>query len=79
MIPDVNTSQGQQAMKAIAKLQFSPDFKVYMGYLQLELDGLRKQNDRFSGDQLKWNQGKCQDLQAILDLPLLCSTIIKKH
>lgn len=64
---------------ALAHLQFQPDFKIFMEYLAEQLAMHRKENDTRVGDVLKWNQGRCQVLQEILDLPDDARTIIKKH
>ncbi len=75
---DFNLNTDQQAIKAIARLQFHEDFKIYTQFLQNKIDALRKKNDHLSGDSLMWGQGHCQCLQKILDLPLVAREIIKK-
>ncbi len=76
---DTRYRDDQQTVKAVARLKFHDDFKVYTRFLQRELDNLRKKTDTATGDVLYWNQGKAQLLQIVLDLPDLASKIIKNN
>jgi len=75
---DLNVRADKEVVRAVAKLQFQDDFKIYSSYLQGELDALRKQTDTATGDLLKWFQGRAQMLQMLVDLPEMCRDIIKK-
>ncbi len=74
---DSKNREHREAIKALAHLQFKDDFKRYFKYLQSELDILRKCNDTLTNDHLKWNQGKCQMLQEILNQPGIARKLIK--
>jgi hypothetical protein len=74
---DMNNRDHQSVIKAIAHLQFTDDFKRYSNFLQSQLDALRIKNDNCIGDQLKWNQGKCQWAQDVLNLPEIARNILK--
>ena len=64
---------------AVVRLKSMDDFKLYMAFLQSRLDGFRKLNDNLTGDALKWNQGKCQAIQEIINDPDLAMEIKRKH
>ncbi|WP_300456641.1 hypothetical protein [Desulfobacula sp.] len=66
-----------RTVKALARLQFNEEFKTYTKFLESSLDTLRRKNDTLTGELLKWNQGKCQALQIILDHPCVASKILK--
>lgn len=61
--------QGKELYRAVIRLQHNEDFQTYMEYLQKKLNNYRKENDRQTTVILQWNQGKCQILQELLDLP----------
>ncbi len=67
----------EDAYKAVARLHHNDDFKIFMKYLQRKLDICRKENDRQTAVILQWNQGKCQALQEILNLPEMARQILK--
>ncbi len=69
--------QGEELYRAVIRLQYNDDFQTYMKYLQKELNNYRKENDRQTAVILQWNQGKCQMLQELLDLPDVARKKIK--
>ncbi len=70
-------NEKETAYKALLRLQYNEDFQEYMKFLQKILNVYRKENDRRTDVILQWNQGKCQILQELLDLPDVARKKIK--
>lgn len=60
---------GKEAGEGLVRLSLNPDFKAVMLFLQTRLDTMRKRGDHLTGQDRDWNQGQCQALQFVLDLP----------
>jgi len=71
------TAADKDAVSAMVRLRNNPDFIAYQVWLAKQLDAQRRQNDQLTGDHLKWSQGQCQAMQAILDVPDVAVKILK--
>lgn len=60
---------GPDAAKAMIRLEYDQDFQAYQRYLKDFLDRTRRFGDTAIGHEKEWNQGWCQCLQFLVDLP----------
>lgn len=57
------------AAEAFIRLQHNQDFKAYQEYLALFQTETREKGDILISPHKEWNQGWCQCLTYVLDLP----------
>jgi len=78
MFDTSNKQVDRQAAGALLRLPFHEDFKVYTAFIQQTLDEYRIRGDNLTGQEREWNQGKCQALDAILNLPTIAKIEARK-
>lgn len=59
----------KEASDALLRLGHNPDFQAYQDYLRMYLLETREKGDTMISPNKEWNQGWCQALTYILDLP----------
>jgi hypothetical protein len=59
----------EAARDALLRLPFHQDFNTLQDFLRIYLDDTRRRGDVMVGHEKEWNQGWCQALQFVLDLP----------
>lgn len=69
--------EDKRVIRALIALRYNDDFRLVMQFLKDELQQMRENGDTMDGDFLKWNQGKCQFLKTLLQLPKDAGTIFK--
>ncbi|RLB94827.1 MAG: hypothetical protein DRH26_00060 [Deltaproteobacteria bacterium] len=71
MITELKEQQriAKEAGEAMLRLSFNADYKAVNAYLQARLNDMRRRGDHLIDQDLAWNQGQCQALQFVLDLP----------
>lgn len=70
--------EDREVISAFLGLRSNRDFQVCMDYVQRVLNQIRRANDTATEQQREWNQGWCQALQYVLDLPSVSIEIFKK-
>ena len=59
----------KEAAEALLHLRHNKDFQAYQEYLALFRDETRAQGDTMVSPNKEWNQGWCQCLSYIIELP----------
>ncbi|MGD9825830.1 hypothetical protein [Desulfobacter sp.] len=70
----------KEAAESMIRLHHNPDFQAYQLYLKMYLNNTRAKGDNLISPNKEWNQGWCQALTFIIDLPdSTCNAFLPKR
>jgi len=64
-------------IQAIFNTGQKPETKAFMDYIYCCLMTCREKGDWLTGDEQKWNQGACQVLKELYELPVRAGKILR--